>query len=114
TTIWRVRPSGNNANGGGFEPSLSRGRESFSRPNGDRVAFDATTVRATHAGVSNVITLVGYSATAADIGNVLNITGGTNFIPGWYAITAQGGTTWTLDRNCTTGAGAAMTGNMGG
>jgi hypothetical protein len=58
--------------------------------------------------------LVGYTATAADIGNCLNITGGTNFITGWYFITAQGGTTWTLDRNATSGAGAAMTGNMGG
>jgi Right handed beta helix region len=114
TTIWRARPSGNNANGGGFDPGLSGAGTDFSKQNAAQVVFNGTTVRATTAGVGATITLVGYTATAADIGNVLNITGGTNFITGRYAITAQGGTTWTLDRNCTTGAGAAMTGNMGG
>jgi hypothetical protein len=114
TAFWRVRPSGNNANGGGYDSAISGAGTDFSKQNSAQVAFNGTTVRATTAGTSNVITLVGYSATAADIGNCLNITGGTNFITGFYFITAQGGTTWTLDRNCTSGAGAAMTGNMGG
>lgn len=114
TANWRVRPSGNNANGGGFDPGIASPGTDFSQQNTAQVAFNGTTVRATTAGVGAVITLVGYSATAADIANCLHITGGTNFITGWYFITAQGGSTWTLDRNCTSGAGAAMTGNMGG
>lgn len=114
TAIWRVRPSGNNANGGGFDPGIASPGTDRSQQDAAFATFNGGAITATTAGVTNVITLVGYTATAADIANCLHITGGTNFLTGWYFITAQGGTTWTLDRNCTSGAGAAMTGNMGG
>jgi hypothetical protein len=60
----------------------------------------------------------GYTATYADVGNVVNITGGSNVNAGRYEITAYTSTTWTLAGagNLTTasGAGSAITGQMGG
>jgi hypothetical protein len=51
---------------------------------------------------------------AADAGNVVHITGGSHFVPGWYQIIAAGAA-WTLDRNATDGSAASgMTGRMGG
>lgn len=63
--------------------------------------------------------VTGYAAAATDNRNLLAITGGTNFVTGIYEIVAvtpgaSGVGSWTLDRNCTTGVGAGMTGNMGG
>jgi hypothetical protein len=114
TAIWRVRPGGSNTNGGGYDAGLSTPGTDRSQQDAAFVTFNGTTVRATTAGITNIITLVGVTGSSADIANVVNITGGTNFITGWYFITAAAASTWTLDRTCTTGAGAAMTGAMGG
>lgn len=55
------------------------------------------------------------SATKAMVGNVIQITGGTNFTTGFYAITAaSAGVSLTVDRTCTTAAGAAGTAGIGG
>lgn len=55
------------------------------------------------------------SATKAMTGNVVRITAGTNFTAGFYAITAvTTGVSITLDRTCTTAAGAAGAVSIGG
>ena len=47
--------------------------------------------------------------------NIINITGGTNFTTGHYQIiSVVVGVSVTVDRNCTTAAGAAGTANIGG
>lgn len=116
TAIWRVRPSGSNANGGGFDSAISGAGTDRSQQNAAFATFNGGATTATTAGISTIIALTGVTVSAADIGNALNITGGTNFIAGWYFIQSvnTGANTWTLDRACTTGVGAAMTGNMGG
>src|SRR5690242_11230658 len=116
TAIWRVRPSGNNANGGGFDPGISSPGTDYSQQNGPHVTFDGATIRATTSGTSATITVVGYTVAATDVANALNITGGTNFTTGWYFIQSvnTGANTWTLDRNVSSGAGSGMTGRMGG
>lgn len=48
------------------------------------------------------------------VGNIINITGGTNFTTGRFEIVSVSGTTATVDRADTTGIGAAGTGNLGG
>ena len=54
------------------------------------------------------------SATKAMIGNGLQITGGTNFTTGIYSITAvTAATSITVDRTCTTAAGASGTCGIG-
>lgn len=112
TAVWRARPSGNNANGGGFDPGVTSPGTDYSQQNAAQVVFNGSTVTAT--GSTATITVSGYTTAATDVGNMLHITGGTNFTTGWYTITAQATGTWTLDRNPTTAAASAMTGNMGG
>lgn len=114
TAIWRVRPSGSNANGGGYDPGIASPGTDYSQQNAAQVTFDGVTITASTAGVSDTITITGYTPAATDVANAVQISGGVNFIVGFYYIVSTGVGTWTLDRNCTTGAGSAMTGAMGG
>ncbi len=55
------------------------------------------------------------SATKAMVGSGIVITGGTNFTVGYYSvIAAAAGVSLTVDRNCTTAAGALGTAGIGG
>lgn len=73
--------------------------------------FNLTNV--TTAGVNAI--LLSASAANSMLGNVVNIISGTNFVPGWYEVTSVSlGVSITLDRNCTTGAGALGVVNVGG
>jgi hypothetical protein len=115
--IGEVRASGHTDNSGLFNPA--RGGTDRTQQNAAHVIFDGATITATTTGASAIITISGYTVSSADLGNVVRITGGTNFITsngGLYEITAVDTTNnrWTLDRNCTTGAGSGMTGRMGG
>lgn len=115
---WEIRPTnGSDNNGGAYNASATAsGGVDYSQQNSAQVVFDGSTIRATTAGASSTITVVGYTVATGDLGNFLKITGGTNFTTGRYQITAisTGSNTWTLDRTATSGAGSAMTGNMGG
>lgn len=114
TITWEVRSAGNANNGGGFK--TGSGGTDRTQSDTPHVTFDGATIAANNGGASATITITGYTVIAGDVGNVVKITGGTNFTAGYYEITSvnTGASTWTLDRTCTTGAGAAMTGRMGG
>lgn len=115
TVCWEVRPTtGNNANGGGFD-TLRTGTD-YSQQSSPQVTFDGVTIRGTTSAANGTLTVVGYTVSAADAGNIVNITGGTNFIAGRYSVNSVtvGTNVWNLDRACTSAAGAAMTGRMGG
>lgn len=107
--------SGSNLNAGGFVPGTA-GTTDYSQQNAAQVTFDGLTILAATSGTSAVITLVGYTVLTTDKNNLVRIASGTNFTPGLYQITAvnTGTNQWTLDRNCSAGAGAAMVGRMGG
>lgn len=111
--------TGNDLNSGAFSPATtactSPGTD-YTQQDAPHVTFDGATITATTTGVTNVITLVGYTVLATDKCNSLRIAGGTNFTPGLYSIQQVDTVlnTWTLAQNVTTGAGAAMTGRMGG
>lgn len=85
-----------------------------------QLVIDNSAVTATTAGAgSNVITFTaGYTATSADVGNCVQFTAGTNITAGFYTISSQTSTTWTVAglANLTTGggAGSALVGAMGG
>jgi hypothetical protein len=104
--------------GVGTASVLSSGSATIDRSqrNSALVAFNGTTVAASNGAASATITPAGYTVTAADVGNWLQVTGGTNFLTGTYQIisVSTAGGTWTLDRACTSAAGSAMTGNLGG
>lgn len=117
--IWRVRPSGNNSNGGGFDPTVTSPGTDRSQQDAAFETFNGTTTVLANASASTTVVVTGYSTTANDVGNVVHVTGGTNFLPGWYTIVSvvsgvTGVGTWTFDRACTSAAGAAGAGSMGG
>jgi hypothetical protein len=116
TAIWRVRPSGSNNNGGGFDPGIASPGTDYSQQNAAQVTFDGVTVAAHTSGITTTIILTGYTVATTDVGNCLQISGGTNFVTGFYFITTVNTSlnTWTLDRNATSGVGTGMTGRMGG
>lgn len=107
-----IRSGGNDLNSGYF----STGGTDRSNQDSPHVTFNGTSVTATTAGVSATITITGYTVLSGDAGNSLRIASGTNFTAGLYHIdsVSTGAGTWTLDRNCTTGAGSALVGRMGG
>lgn len=126
TAAWRCGPtatyaSASNSNGGGYDPGIASPGTDFSAPanitnGGPHVTFNGTTITAITSGVSTTITITGYTVASTDVANTLNISAGTNFTAGTYFIVSVnvGLGTWTLDKNCTSGVGAAMVGCMGG
>lgn len=114
TVEWDVESGGSDSNGGGFN-TASSGTDR-SQQTGAFVAFNGTTITATTSGISTTIVIAGYTVVNGDVGNILNVTGGTNFTTGRYEVASVNTSlnTWTLDRNATSGAGTGMTGNMGG
>jgi hypothetical protein len=115
TTVWEVRPTnGADTNGGGFVTGASG--TDYSQQNSPHVVFDGVTIAGHTAGVTATVIITGYTVAATDVGNIVQITGGTGFTTGFYQIQSvnTGANTWTLDRNATSGAATGMTGNMGG
>ena len=109
TIEWEARTTGtaSNANSGGFKPGASG--TDYSQQ--DAAQYNLTLV--TTAGADAV--LLSASAAAVMVGNLAHIISGTNFTAGWYEIISVSvGVSITLDRTCTTAAGAAGVVNIGG
>lgn len=113
TVSWEVRTTGSDSNGGGFN-TASAGTD-YSQQDTPHVTFDGVTIYGTYSSTTTVI-IHGYVVAATDIGNVLNITGGTNYTVGRYVITAvnTGTNSWTMSSACETAGATGMTGFMGG
>ncbi|MEK6860373.1 MAG: hypothetical protein AABY07_00240, partial [Nanoarchaeota archaeon] len=103
---WEVRTTGDDANSGGFKTGASG--TDRSQQDAAHVTFNGTTVTATTTGISSTMTLAGYTVISGDVGNIIQISGGTNFTSGFYEITSvdTGFNNWTVDRNCSTGVGS--------
>lgn len=117
TQVWNVQPgTGSDNNGGGFDPGVTSPGTDYSQASSPHVVFDGVTIAAHAAGATATIIVTGYTVATTDVGNTVQITGGSAFLTGFYTITAAsvGSVTWTLDRTCTSGAASGMTGNMGG
>lgn len=98
---------GSDNNGGGFVTGASG--TDFSNQPAPQFALSGLTTAAANA------IILSTSAAATMVGNTINITGGTNFITGVYQIlSVSAGVSITVDRNCTSAAGVAGTGNVGG
>ena len=109
TIIFRANTAGTagNVNGGGYKPGSSG--TDFSQQNAAQYNLTGVTTAAADA------ILLHANAAADMVGNIANITGGTNFTVGRYEIiSVVVGTSITLDRNCTTAAGSAGVVNIGG
>ncbi len=111
---WEIRTGGSDSNGGGFV--LGGTGTDWSQQNGAQVAFDGTIIAAHTAGITATIIITGYTVLTTDKDNLVQITGGINATTGFYQVSSvnTGANTWTLDRNCCTGAMTGMVGAMGG
>lgn len=106
-TVWEVRNSGSDTNGGGWVYGASG--TDYSQQNTAQYALTN--------GVTNGTTTVGTaSASASMVGNLAYIAGGTGSITGgWYQITAaSAGVSITVDRATGLTAGTGVTINIGG
>jgi len=108
STVWEVRPTnGSDNNGGGFKTGASG--TDYSQQNAVQYALTGLT----SSGAGAVILTA--SAAADMVGNIIQVISGTNFTAGFYEITSVSvGVSITVDRNCTTGAGASGVANIGG
>ena len=114
TAVWRVRPSGSNTNGGGYDPGIGGAATDYSRQN---AAQASGTLGATSGAGSTTFTDATAAAfTSVMIGNCIQITAGTNFQTGFYFVTAfTNANSVVLDRTPTSGgAGSAGVWKLGG
>lgn len=106
-TVWEVRTTGDDTNGGGW----------YNRTAGTSVDYtqqDAAQLSLTDLACASNTTLTSATGgfTAAMVGSVIRINSGTNAAAGYYEITARTDTnTVTIDRTCATGGN--MTGGAG-
>ncbi len=106
-TVLEVRALGADTNGGGWVTGASG--TDFSQQNAAQFALTNVTTAA-----ANAICLSA-SAAATMVGNICQIISGTNFTAGFYQILSVSvGVSFTVDRNCTTAAGALGVINIGG
>ncbi len=110
STVWEVRTTGSDLNGGGFV--TGSGGTDYSQQ--DAAQLSKTDLAA--AQNSTTVTSATSGFTATMVGNLLQIASGTNFVAGFYQIvTFTNSATIVLDRApATAGAGSAGVGKVGG
>lgn len=106
--VWEIRTSGSSNNGGGFKAGASG--TDYSQQ--DSAQYSPSSALST----SGSSAVIAYAAASADmVGNIINITAGTNFTTGRYEIiSAVAGVSITVDRNATSGAASGGSGFIGG
>lgn len=108
TTEWDVRTTGSDSNGGGFNTS-STGTD-FSQRDTPQISYTDLVI----GGTNTNLTSAANPFTAAHVGNIINITGGTGFTVQRVQINSVAGSTATCDKACGTAASTGGTGNLGG
>ena len=109
--VWEVRTTGSDNNGGGFKSTAS----GTDRSQQDAAQATLTAASVIHTTTTQInVSLGDFTVSAADVGNLLQITGGTA-TPGFYEITVAdvANNRWTLDRSAGTAA-ETVVGAMGG
>lgn len=112
--VFELRSGGDDLNGGGFDPTIANAGTDRSQQTSPHVTIDGATITATVHSTTTQITLVGYTVTAADIGNMLRISGGTALANTYEINTVDvPNNRWTLDKSAGTAA-QTVQGRMGG
>jgi|TARA_R100000149_G_scaffold32876_1_gene12608 hypothetical protein len=94
-SIWEVRTTGSDTNGGAFIWNASG--SDYSQQNSPQ--YSGTDLEVNSSNNLQVKSTTAGSPVAADVGNVICISAGTFWTTGWYEIQSQDGTWWTLDRS---------------
>jgi hypothetical protein len=106
-TVWEVRTTGSDTNGGGFV--TGSGGTDFSQQDAAQIAVADAVANGT-----TTITSATAGFLATHVGNLIYLAGGTGSLAaGWYqVVTRTNGTTITVDRTVATGTGITL--NLGG
>lgn len=110
TTVWEVRTDGDDTNGGGFNASRSGAGTDYTYPSPAVYAYTDLVIQATTTQVASVAR----PFVAADVGNIVNVTGGTGFTTGRYEVVSVATGVATLDRSVGTAASTGGTARLGG
>src|SRR5438105_5578867 len=110
--VFEVQSGGSDTQcSGGFDPSVTS-------PGTDRstsaTAFISYTDLAIDAVTNTKLTSTAHAFTAAEVGNLIQITAGTGFTTGWYTVASVTGSTATMDRAVGTAGSTSGTGYLGG
>ena len=109
TTVWEVRTAtGSDNNGGGYV--AGGGGTDYSQQASPQYAFTDLVIAAT----TTNVTSISHSFVAADVGNFIQVTAGTNFTKGIYQIVSVATGIATCDRSVGTAAATGGTWNEGG
>lgn len=115
---WWVRAGGSASNGGGFDAAVAGAGTNYADQDTAQVVFSAGNVNrlSTSGAGATTVTSAGTPFTNAMVGNVIRISGGTNFQTGYYTVvTYTDASNVVLDRTPTSGgAGADGVGSLGG
>lgn len=107
STVWEIRSSGSDTNGGGFVVGASG--TDYSQQDSAQYALTGIATSGTSA------TFLSASAAADMVGNILQVVSGTNFTTGFFQVVSVSvGVSVTVDRNICTGIGASGVINIGG
>lgn len=109
TTQWDVRTTGNDTNGGGYDPSVSVPGTDYSQQDSPQYTFTDLVIGGTTTQFTSALNPV----VAGMVGNVINITGGSGCTTGRYLMLSQSGGTATMDRSMGTAA-STCTAKLGG
>lgn len=93
-SVFEVRTGGNDASGGGFVTGAAG--TDYSQQD---AAQDSGTNLTVHASTNTDVLPDDHTAAAADVGNIIQITAGAGFTPGFYEIKSIQTTYWRLDRS---------------
>jgi hypothetical protein len=104
-TVFECRTTGSDSNGGGFVAGASG--TDFSQQDAAQYTFtDLASSNGTNA--SPVVTSASHNFVAADVGNILQVTAGTNWTAGFYQVVSVSANAATLDKAC--GSAASLSG----
>ena len=109
-TVWEIRPgAGSDNNGGGFVAGASgtdRSQQNSAQVTYTDLVIDATT--------NTKLTSAGFPFTAAEVGNIIQITSGTGFTTGFYQVVSVAAGVATMDRAVGTTSSTGGHGALGG
>lgn len=110
TTIWRIRPSGVNTNGGGYDPGIAGAATDYSQQN----AAQASGTHGHAVGTTTFTDLTALAFTTAMVGNAIYITGDSLTTGFYFVVGFTSSSIITLDRTPGTSGASAATWHLGG
>lgn len=106
---WEVRATGASTNGGAFKAGATG--TDYSQQDAAQITYTDLAIDA----VTNTkLTSAANPFTAAHVGNIINVTGGTGFTTGRYVVVSVTGATATMDRAVGTVGSTGGAGKLGG